>query len=746
MDLIDQTTYYEYNNKKQLTSIMTGDKKVNYEYNGQNQLSKIIQDEREYRFNYDEFLNMKQVKIGDNITLVTNNYEEHNGNLLSSTYGNNDVISFEYDDFNRVQTTTKMNNTYHYKYGSNGDLIKVISNDSTIKYTYDLAKRLYEYSLDHFKIKYGYDSNNNIISKKYKLDNIEKNVINTLNDDDAITKTTFDGKEINYQYDSLGRLNNSNLNNQFHTSYKYVTNGKRTSMLVKSIDNNNDSYSYRYDKLSNITHIYHNAVLENKYYYDEYNELIKEDNYFLNQTIRYKYDNLGNILSKKICELNTYNQLDENKYEYNNSNWKDQLTKFNNDTITYDEIGNPLTIGNITLDWINGRQLNSYHDSNNTISYQYDKDGIRTSKTINNIETKYYVEGTSIVLEKNGNNMLYYLRSSQDGLVGFQYNNDTYYYIKNNQDDIIGLLDSNYNIVANYTYDSWGNITSITDRDGTDVSSDLNHIANINPYRYRSYYYDKETNLYYLNSRYYNPVWGRFINADAGFDYSSILGLNLYAYCDNNPIANIDSDGAWKMPKWLKQTVAVVATVAIAAVVTVAVIAAAPVIATAAAVVAASLGATGTTIGTVATAAKVGTVAVGVAVAANGASRAGEIVTGTNVIRDKVMGGNENAYEAFEATLSVASTGIIAVGATYSLPKPANMQEGRSTPISGMSARSRLSFNLKDGTQTRFFDYRGNASLDIDFTNHGLSNHANPHFHTWDFNQKIPRSDFINRW
>ncbi len=455
-----------------------------------------------------------------------------------------------------------MNNTYHYKYGSNGDLIKVISNDSTIKYTYDLAKRLYEYSLDHFKIKYGYDSNNNIISKKYKLDNIEKNVINTLNDDDAIMKTTFDGKEINYQYDSLGRLNNSNLNNQFHTSYKYVTNGKRTSMLVKSIDNNNDSYSYRYDKLSNITHIYHNAVLENKYYYDEYNELIKEDNYLLKQTIRYKYDNLGNILSRKIYELNTYNQLDENKYEYNNSNWKDQLTKFNNDTITYDEIGNPLTIGNITLDWINGRQLNSYHDSNNTISYQYDKDGIRTSKTINNIETKYYVEGSSIVLEKTGNNMLYYLRSSQDGLVGLQYNNDTYYYVKNNQDDIIGILDSNYNIVANYAYDSWGNIISITDGNGNDVSSDLNHIANINPYRYRSYYYDKETNLYYLNSRYYNPVWGRFLNADIGVDTESLLGTNLYQYGYNNPINTIDNEGTW--PKWLK-TVAIV-TVAVVAV------------------------------------------------------------------------------------------------------------------------------------------------------------------------------------
>lgn len=538
-----QTTYYKYNSKKQLTSIQTGDKKVNYDYNNQNQLSKITQDGREYNFNYDEFLNNKQIKIGDDITLVTNNYEQNNGNLLSSTYGNNDVISFEYDDFNRVKTTIKMNNTYHYKYGSNGDLIKVISNDSTIKYTYDLAKRLYEYSLDHFKIKYGYDSNNNIISKKYKLDNLEKSVETLLNDDDAVTKTNFDNDIVYYSYDSLGRLKNSNINNQFQTNYEYVTNGKRTSMLVETMKNKDDTYSYRYDKLSNITHIYHNNQLENRYYYDEYNELIKEDNCLLNQTIRYKYDILGNLLSKKTYELNTYNQLEENKYEYNNLNWKDQLTKFNNDSITYDEIGNPVTIGDITLDWMNGRQLNHYHDSNNTITYQYDKDGIRKSKTINNIETKYYVEGTSIVLEITGNNVLYYLRDN-DGIVGFQYNNDTYYYIKNNQDDIIGILDNNYSIVANYTYDSWGNITSITDGTGFDVSSYFDHIANINPYRYRSYYYDKETNLYYLNSRYYNPVWGRFINADGVINGNrDILTHNLYIYCSNSPINNTDSSG-----------------------------------------------------------------------------------------------------------------------------------------------------------------------------------------------------------
>ena len=103
--------------------------------------------------------------------------------------------------------------------------------------------------------------------------------------------------------------------------------------------------------------------------------------------------------------------------------------------------------------------------------------------------------------------MIYYIRSASE-LIGLKYNDDIYYYIKNNQNDIIGITDSNYNIIANYKYDSFGNIISITDNEGSIITNN-NHIAIINPFRYRCYYYDRETNLYYLNSRYYNPEWGK---------------------------------------------------------------------------------------------------------------------------------------------------------------------------------------------------------------------------------------------
>ena len=139
--------------------------------------------------------------------------------------------------------------------------------------------------------------------------------------------------------------------------------------------------------------------------------------------------------------------------------------------------------------------------------------------------------------------MIYYIRNEVDDLIGFKYNNETYYYEKNVQGDIIAIRDSMNQLRARYTYDTWGNILSITDSYNNSIT-DTEHIGCINPYRYRSYYYDTETNLYYLNSRYYNPVWGRFINADGIVGANQdILSYNLYAYCSNNPVIRKDLNG-----------------------------------------------------------------------------------------------------------------------------------------------------------------------------------------------------------
>ncbi|MGN1371986.1 MAG: RHS repeat domain-containing protein [Candidatus Coprovivens sp.] len=205
-----------------------------------------------------------------------------------------------------------------------------------------------------------------------------------------------------------------------------------------------------------------------------------------------------------------------------------------------DNIGNPLTIGNKTLTWMNGRELSSYQDSSNNISYKYNLNGIRTSKVVNNIETKYYLEGNKIVFEDRNNTMLYYLYNG-DELLGFVYNGNTYYYHKNVFGDIIGIINSNYEEIVTYEYDSWGAISNITDNSGINLGT-------INPFRYRSYYYDEETKLYYLNSRYYNPEWGRFINGDIILGGNELISNNIFSYCENVFIDKIDSKGNFALP------------------------------------------------------------------------------------------------------------------------------------------------------------------------------------------------------
>ena len=534
-DALGNTTNYTYNTKDQLIKIVKGDMEVSYEYNG-TLLSKIIQDNKEYIFNYDEFLNTKSIYINNN-KLIENNYEENNGNLISSVYGNNDNISYQYDEFDRLCKLIKMNNTYNYYYDNFGNIKKIDSNDNTYNYEYDFAQRLIGYKENNFEIKYDYNELDNLILEKQTLNNTTNTYSYEHNNEDNITKITNGNTVINYTYDELQRLKERNING-YITKYNYVTNGNRTSSLIDTIEENDDIYKYKYDKLGNIIKIIKNDELLSNYEYDQYNQLIKEENG--SETITYEYDNFGNILNKK-----TYNEeqlITTDTYTYANLNWKDQLTKYNDTIITYDEIGNPLTIGDINLSWINGRQLNSYITNNLNINYKYNKDGIRTEKNVNGNITKYYVEGNKIIYLQKGNEIIYFLYEN-DVSIGFKYAGNTYYYVKNIQNDVLGILNSEFEQIVEYEYDSYGKIKSIKDGLGN-VITDTNHIGYINPFRYRSYYYDDEIGLYYLNSRYYNPTWGRFINADGIIGANrDIISQNLYAYCSNNAINGIDYNG-----------------------------------------------------------------------------------------------------------------------------------------------------------------------------------------------------------
>lgn len=428
-------------------------------------------------------------------------------------------------------------------------------NNETITYTYDLADRLVQIQNSNlFKTKYTYDNNSNVNSRKYLLNELEETINYKYDRDNRINYLSLsNAKDLFYHYDRLSRIVKKELRsgeNTYITEYEYenTDTSNRTTTSIETVKNGTEELNYTYDAKGNIETISEGEVQTHKYYYDSLDQLIREDNKKLNKTITYTYDTGGNLLHKKEYDY-TESTLGEEtgtiNYSYENTNWKDQLTNYNGKAITYDNIGNPLTYDGNTYTWQNGRQLTGISNTakEQTITYKYNDEGIRTEKVVNGIASKYYLEGTKVIYEMTGTNLSYYQYDEQGNIIGMQYNGTQYYYIKNLQGDIIGILDNELNQVVKYDYDSWGKVIAITDATGTEIT-DQTHIGHINPYRYRSYRYDRETGLYYLQSRYYNPEWGRFLNADGLVATGQEpLGHNMYSYSYNNPINLTDKNG-----------------------------------------------------------------------------------------------------------------------------------------------------------------------------------------------------------
>jgi len=192
------------------------------------------------------------------------------------------------------------------------------------------------------------------------------------------------------------------------------------------------------------------------------------------------------------------------------------------------------------LTWTMGRQLASFDG----ITYTYNESGIRTSKTSNGVTTKYYLDGTNIIEQTDGTNTLHFYYDSSSELIGFNYAENDYFYVKNQQGDITDIVDADGNVVASYAYDSWGAVISVS---GSNLE-----LANLNPFRYRSYYYDSDIQMYYLQTRYYDANVCRFINCDDvhyidGAD--SEIANNPFAYCENDAINYIDDYGSTSRKK-----------------------------------------------------------------------------------------------------------------------------------------------------------------------------------------------------
>ena len=187
--------------------------------------------------------------------------------------------------------------------------------------------------------------------------------------------------------------------------------------------------------------------------------------------------------------------------------------------------------------------MTSYSKGDVSATFTYDADGLRGSKTVNGSKTTYFYVGDQLMYECRGDGIeLYFYYDSYGNLSVIRYVNGTnsyYHYVTtNSQGDVLGIYSASDDLKASYEYDTWGNCTIVSDTSGI-------NIATVNPIRYRGYYYDSETGFYYLQSRYYCPKIGRFLNADGYVTTDAVepLTYNMFAYCGNNPVNNIDPSG-----------------------------------------------------------------------------------------------------------------------------------------------------------------------------------------------------------
>ena len=389
------------------------------------------------------------------------------------------------------------------------------------------------------------------------LNRVSKSVVNGVtseyvyNANSQLTHQTFSGlPTAQHSYDALGRYQHTAWGSGQYNIFRSVSyaNGTRSgkpqqterigqvAMRYAQMDTSlpaDDRILYTYDSMGNITKetVYRGSTLVYTvdYTYDGLSQLLSattknssgavlhSESYTYVQDDTYGYS--GNIATA-VKDGNTY------AYTYSNE-WTDLLQSVTKNgtsvrSFQYDAIGNPISDGTYTYDWIYGRTLYRIRQGTTDLArYFYDANGVRIRKVTGGTTTEYLTDGSTILQEtKSGtvNATLKYVYG-QGGLEYILHNGNTYWPLRNQQGDILGLAQINSNgsatLVCRYEYSAFGELLSVTDANGNDVSNNATHIANINPLRYRSYYYDTESGFYYLTSRYYDPTVGRFISADA---------------------------------------------------------------------------------------------------------------------------------------------------------------------------------------------------------------------------------------
>ena len=558
---------YEYDNRYRVTRMSSGTTDIIYEYmNGALSKVKTYAENdngtayEEYNHTYDVFGNQLSVSVG-NMPLSTNTYAPNNGKLTSSTYGNGVTVNYFYDHLDRVVKKCYNNNedtAFLYLYNGLGALSSVTdtATQEKISYVYDTVGRPSETRTEDgdniFRVLYGYDEisrpntltykYNNAYTQKYSTSYIADNRITLF----KLNNGQSDVFSIAPMFDTLGRQTSRTLKNGSGAQvekedYAFLAGAggaNASTSMVSSVgyygsdSTVDETYTYTYDNLGNIKTVSKNGTQIAAYTYNSFNMLTGYTDADGN-TYTYGYSS-----GKNISETGKYLLF------YTDDVWLDRVTCITDDAsgkvfgITYDGIGNTLSYRDgMSFTWKNGRQLATFTQGQTSASYDYNESGIRNKKTVNGVTTTFQLAGSMIVSENRNGNIIQYYYNEAGSVIGLRYNGNDYFFRRNLQGDIISILNTAGQTVVSYEYDPWGNILST---EGSLAST----LGVANPFRYRGYYYDTESGLYYLQTRYYDAAVGRFINAD-GFTSTGqgFLGNNMYAYCLNNPISYTDPSG-----------------------------------------------------------------------------------------------------------------------------------------------------------------------------------------------------------
>jgi RHS repeat-associated protein len=517
-------------------------------------------------FEYDALGNRTRTKIGSQTAALSTMVYSGSGDQLPirTEFGNGGKIHYDRDEFKRIKEIRVDDDDFpicEYDYDANGNVGRFHDGNLgaagiTTTYEYDLSNRLararsMDYNYHEYTTEYAYNERN-LVSKfkeivgenrltyetnyQYDIDNRPTNI--------AFGSTN---PSLTYDYDAIGRTTSRKLadgTNNYTSTYAYLAGGQGTNSTTKKISSITQSgmnFSYAYDNRGNVSSETRGNTATS-YLYEEIGQLTRVNSAADSKTWTFEYDRGGNLLNKKRYAYTTgsLGTVQETiSYTYGDSNWKDKLTNYNGMAITYDAIGNPLYDGTWTYTWQAGRQLTYMANANHNLYFQYSAKGQRTSKLYDDsTATVYTWNGDTLTHLVKDANTLHFWHDAAGLPTMVRFNGADYFYIYNRQGDVVGLVQKGTtNVVVEYTYDAWGKILSTS---GTLAAT----LGAANPFKYRAYIYDDETGLYYLKDRYYNPVWGRFLNADLELGaIGQPLSHNLYAYCNNNPVSYADPTG-----------------------------------------------------------------------------------------------------------------------------------------------------------------------------------------------------------